>query len=172
VHGIVATHQGAITVDSALGKGSAFHLYFPAQQELATNAERALTSPAALDGRGEHVMYIDDDEVMLLMVERLLQRSGYRTTCCRSPQEALEALSATPQAFDAVVTDYNMPGATGLEMAQTIGRMRPDLPVVISSGYVSEELRAGAERLGVRHLLHKQNTFEELPLLLRRILVR
>jgi PAS domain S-box-containing protein len=171
VHGIVAAHQGAITVDSAIGEGSTFHLYFPAQEEFAPAAERVSTKPAPLDAQGEHVMYIDDDDVMLLMVERLLQRSGYRTTCCHTPQAALAALSATPQAFDAVVTDYNMPGATGLEMAQTIRRIRPDLPVIISSGYVSEELRAGAERLGVRHLLHKQNTFEELPLLLRRVLM-
>ena len=170
VHGIVAAHQGAITVDSTAGAGSTFHLYFPAQQHLETTPTSELTRPAALDGQGEHVLYIDDDEVMLLMVDRLLQRSGYRTTCCQNTQDALAALRAAPQTFDAVVTDYNMPEASGLELAGAVSRIRPDLPVVISSGYVSEELRAGAERLGVRHLLHKQNTFDELPLLLRRVL--
>ena len=170
VHGIVAAHQGAITVDSSPGEGSTFHLYLPTHQDLGTAATSDATRPAALEGHGEHVMYIDDDEVMLLMVERLLQRAGYRTTCCQRTQDALAALRAAPQAFDVVVTDYNMPEASGLELAGIVGRIRPELPVVISSGYVSEELRAGAERLGVRHLLHKQNTFDELPQLLRRIL--
>jgi PAS domain S-box-containing protein len=170
VHGIVAAHQGAISVDSAPGEGSTFHLYLPAQQQLETSPTSESTRPAALEGHGEHVLYIDDDEVMLLMVDRLLQRSGYRSTCCHSTQDALAALRAAPQAFDAVVTDYNMPEASGLELAGAISRIRPDLPVVISSGYVSEELRSGAERLGVRHLLQKQNTFDELPGLLRRVL--
>jgi CheY-like chemotaxis protein len=170
VHGIVAAHQGAITVDSSPGEGSTFHLYLPTHQDHGTTATSDATRPAALEGHGEHVMYIDDDEVMLLMVERLLQRAGYRTTCCQRTQDALAALRAAPQAFDVVVTDYNMPEASGLELAGIVGRIRPELPVVISSGYVSEELRAGAERLGVRHLLHKQNTFDELPQLLRRIL--
>ena len=170
VHGIVAAHQGAITVDSASGEGSTFHLYFPTHQDQGAAVAGDATRPAALEGHGEHVMYIDDDEVMLLMVERLLQRAGYRTTCFQRTQDALAALRAAPRAIDVVVTDYNMPEASGLELAGMVGRIRPDLPVVISSGYVSEELRAGAERLGVRHLLQKQNTFDELPQLLRRVL--
>ncbi|HET7528307.1 MAG TPA: PAS domain S-box protein, partial [Burkholderiaceae bacterium] len=170
VHGIVAAHDGAITVDSAPGEGSTFHLYFPARKEALAVPAGASTKPAALDGHGEHVMYIDDDEVMVLMVERLLQRAGYRTTCCQRAPEALAALRALPQAFDVVVTDYNMPGATGLERAQAIAAIRPDLPVIVTSGYMSEELRAGAERAGVRHLLQKERTFEELAPLLRRVL--
>jgi len=169
VHGIVAAHDGAITIDSAPGQGSTFHLYLPARREVAVPAAAA-SRPAALEGRGEHVMYIDDDEVMVLMVERLLQRAGYRATCCQRASDALAALRAAPHSFDAVVTDYNMPGATGLEMARAIAAIRPGLPVILTSGYVSEELRAGAERAGVRYLLQKERTFEELAPLLRRAL--
>jgi len=129
-----------------------------------------MTQPAAFAGGGEHVLYVDDDEVMLLMVERLLQRIGYRVTCCQGTAEALEVVLAAPSAIDIVLTDYNMPGSSGLELAQALARIRPDLPVVISSGYISEELRTGAERVGVHHLLQKQNTFEELAGLLRRVL--
>ena len=172
VHGIVAAHQGAITVDSAPGQGSTFHLYFPAQTDAQAAPEGAPAPPLDLVGHGEHVLYVDDDEVMVLMVERLLQRAGYRTTCCRTAQDALAALRAAPQSFDAVVTDYNMPGATGLEIAQAVAQMRPGLPVIVSSGYVSEELRAGAARVGARHLLRKEHTFEDLPPLLRRVLAR
>ncbi len=160
VHGIVAAHQGAIRVESAVGQGTTFHLYFPAVQprEDAPTVARATDLP----GRGQHVLYVDDDEVMLLMVDRLLQRAGYRATCHPTAQEALAAVRAAPQAFDIVVTDFNMPGTSGLELATALAGIRPDLPVVISSGYLSDELRSGAEQAGVRSLLQKQNTVEDL----------
>jgi PAS domain S-box-containing protein len=173
VHGIVTAHHGAISVDTELGKGSTFHLYFPSQPRGAqAPAAAAMTQPAVLEGHGEHVLYVDDDEVMLIMVERLLQRAGYRTTCCQDAQEALLKVRANPQAFDIVVTDYNMPAMSGLELAQALASIRPDLPVVISSGYLSEELRSGAQRAGVRHLMQKQNAVEELSKLVRRALAQ
>ena len=81
-------------------------------------------------------------------------------------------MRAAPHAVDIVVTDFNMPTRSGLELAEALAQVRADLPVVISSGYISEELRIGAERLGVRHLLQKQHTVEELTGLLRRVLSR
>ena len=176
VHGIVAAHQGAISVDSAVGMGSTFHLYFPAREHRAAGAAGAaapvLSQPAALPGAGQHVLYVDDDEVMLLVVERLLQRAGYRVSCCQNASDALALVGAAPDAVDVVVTDYNMPTRSGLELAEALAQVRADLPVVISSGYISEELRSGAERLGVRHLLQKQDMSEELAGLLRRVLSR
>jgi PAS domain S-box-containing protein len=170
VHGIVTAHHGAISVESAQGQGSTFHLYFPARQPVSSAATPTSTQAAANEGQGEHVMYVDDDEVMLLMVERLLQRSGYRTTCCQKARDGLAAFHAAPHAFDLVLTDYNMPDITGVELAEILRHARPGLPVVISSGYISEDLRMQAERAGVRSLLQKQRTFEELPQLLRRTL--
>jgi CheY-like chemotaxis protein len=163
VHGIVAAHQGAITVDSSVGRGSTFHLHLPAQQHRPAAPVPALPHHGAWQCSGEHVLYVDDDEVMLLVVERLLQRAGFRVTCCRNASDALEAVHAAPNAVDVVVSDFNMPGQSGLELAEALARIGPDLPVVISSGYISEELRLGADRVGVRHLLQKQNTLEELP---------
>jgi CheY-like chemotaxis protein len=119
---------------------------------------------------GALVLYVDDDEVMLLMVERLLQRAGYRVTCCHDAQSALEVVRAGSHAVDIIVSDYNMPTTSGLELVDALSRVRPDLPVVISSGYISEDLRSGAERAGVRTLLQKQHTLEELPGILRRLL--
>ena len=174
VHGIVAAHQGAISVDSAVGMGSTFHLYFPAREHLVgvDAARPAVTQPVPLQGEGQHVLYVDDDEVMLLVVERLLQRAGYRVSCCQNADDALALVRAAPDAVDVVVSDYNMPTRSGLELAEALAQIRADLPVVISSGYLSEELRIGAERLGVRHLLQKQHTVEELTGLLRRVLSR
>jgi CheY-like chemotaxis protein len=107
---------------------------------------------------------------MVLMVERLLQRAGYQSHVCLSAQEAVEAVRMHPDAFDLVVTDYNMPGLSGLQVARALAQLRPSLPVVVSSGYIGDELRAEARQLGVKALLEKQNTFEELCPLVAKLL--
>ena len=123
-----------------------------------------------MHGGGEHVLYVDDDEVMLLMVESLLQRSGYRVTACQDARAALTAVRAQPADFDLVVTDLNMPDLSGLDVARELGRIRADLPVVISSGFITEAMRAEAQRAGVRGLPQKENTIDELPALVRSML--
>jgi DNA-binding NtrC family response regulator len=107
-------------------------------------------------------MYVDDDETMVLMVEHMLQRAGYRVSAFHSAHDAIAAVREAPQRFDFVVTDFNMPECSGLDVAQAVSRIRPDLPVAISSGYITAELRAQAREAGVRGLLEKENTFEEL----------
>jgi len=170
VHGIVTAHHGAITVESELGKGSTFHVYFPTRRDAAATSNPRQVSFASHQGHGEHVLYVDDDDVMLIMVERLMQRLGYRTTCHRSADDAVAAVRAAPEAIDVVVTDYNMPGKSGLDLAHALSMIRPELPVLIGSGYISEELRTGAEKAGARGVFPKQNTLDELPRLLRRVL--
>jgi CheY-like chemotaxis protein len=116
------------------------------------------------------VLYIDDDQVMVLMVERLLERAGFRVTVETDPGLAVERVRAQAQAFDAVVTDFNMPGLSGIDVAEQLAGIRPDLPVVISSGLLSDELRSRAALHGVRALLPKENSFDELVPLLQRLL--
>jgi PAS domain S-box-containing protein len=172
VHGIMASHHGHIAVRSRPGGGTTFDLHFPV-----TEADHAdVTVPAALDqavhGQGQRVMYIDDDEVMLLMVSQLLERLGYLGTCLSDPATALATVRAHPGAFDIVVTDYNMPPMTGLEVALALRASAADLPVVISSGFISDELRLAAAELGVVELMRKENTLEELGALLGRVLAQ
>ncbi|MEO8805461.1 MAG: PAS domain S-box protein [Burkholderiaceae bacterium] len=167
VHGIVKAHRGSISVSSAVGKGSTIDLYFPAcDPPIAVLAAPAAAEAELALGHGEQVLYVDDDEVVGLVVERLLQRAGWRARSVANAGEALAALAASP--FDLVVTDFNMPGSSGLDLAAELARRYPLLPVVIISGYVSNELVRGAEQVGVRHLLQKQDLFEALaPLVLR-----
>ena len=170
VHGIVGAHRGAIAVESSPGKGSTFHVYLPLVDGIDFAPSIAVELKASA-GRGQHVAYVDDDEVMVLMVERILQRQGYRVTGFLDAKMAIAAVRAQPDGFDLIVTDFNMPEISGLDVASEMGSIRADLPVVISSGYISDELRAGAHRLGVRALLQKQNTSEELGALVYSILV-
>ena len=174
VHGIVASHHGGIAVESELGLGSTFHLYFPlvegpqaaahphGAEPPAAAMATAAAGAEATGGHGEHVLYVDDDETMLLMVQRLLERGGYRVSSFQSAKAALAAVRSRPNDFDFVVTDFNMPELSGLEVARALQRIQPRLPVVLSSGYITEELRAQAQLAGVRSLLEKQNTFQEL----------
>jgi nitrogen-specific signal transduction histidine kinase/CheY-like chemotaxis protein len=170
VHGIVRAHAGAIAVDTAPGQGTVFHLYFPVPDPGDAPAQSEPSIGHALPGAGQHVLYIDDDDVMVAMVERLLQRAGFRVTASTDAAAALAQLTAEPGTFDAVVTDFNMPEISGLDVARQIARLRPGLPVVISSGYLSDALRAKAAQAGVRALMQKENTLEELTALLLKLL--
>jgi len=171
VHGIVVDHHGAIVVDTAVGLGSTFHLYLPATSaphEAATLAPAAAAQATTADG--ERIVYVDDDDVMTLMVERLLTRRGYAIVCYRDAHAAISAIRSNPRCCDCVVADYNMPDLSGLDVARELALIAPALPVIITSGYISDELRSGAVRFGVRALMEKESTFEELPGLISRVL--
>jgi CheY-like chemotaxis protein len=166
-HGIVEAHGGAISVTSSPGNGSTFSLYLPLVDYESRPMPLEELANAPVVGRGERVLYIDDDEVMALMVQGLLQRLGYRPTCLLDANEAIALVAGDPGAFDLVVTDFNMPALSGLDVVRALARIRADLPVAISSGYVSEELRASASELGVCGVMQKERTLEELGELLR-----
>ena len=137
VHGIVKSHDGAIAVDSQPGAGTTFHLYFPAADHRAT--PRAAPKAPDVRGQGEHVLYVDDEEALVYMTSRLLERAGYRVTGFTDARRALEEFRASSAAFDAVVTDLAMPGLSGLALAAEIRQSRPDVPLVFTSGYVRPE---------------------------------
>ncbi len=162
VHGIVKALHGAITVSSEVGQGTTFELYLPLAEHDSLPLPLPATAAAPSRGHGQHIVYIDDDEVMMLMVQGLLQRLGYRTSCFLAAREAIEAVTRDATDVDLVVTDFNMPHVSGLDVVRSLARIRPDLPVVISSGYVSDELRTSAAALGVRTVMNKEHTIEDL----------
>ena len=162
VHGIVSAHHGSISVESEPGVGTTFHLYFPASEASPVAPAFDSTAPAQPRGQGQHVLYVDDDEVMVLMVERLLGRAGFHVTCCADAREAMAYVQAAPGLVDVVVTDFNMPELSGIDLADALAKMQPGLPVVISSGYLSDDMRERARAAGVHSLLNKQDTLEAL----------
>jgi len=173
VYGIVQGHEGAITVDSTPGKGTTFTLYLPAAPAGASESANAASTPATtpelrLDG-GRHIVYIDDDEAMVLLVTRLLERQGFRVSGYSNPNEAITALRADPAVFDLVVSDYNMPGMSGLDVAREVRLLRADLPVVIASGFVDEELQTQAAAAGVHEVICKANAVDEFCAIVQRL---
>ncbi|MBE0621171.1 MAG: PAS domain S-box protein [Burkholderiales bacterium] len=162
VHGIVQSHGAGIEVKSVPGAGTTFRIYFPAVEALAPAATAPAAEGARAHGQGRRILYVDDDEAIVFLMTRLLERQGYHVSGYTDPVEALEAVRAQPDAFDLAVTDYNMPGMSGLEVAQALKEMRADLPVALASGYITEELRAQAPAAGVLELVYKPNTVDEL----------
>ncbi len=163
VHGIVQSHHGAIVVDSTPGQGTTIFIYLPVITDALLSPQEAAPqkkeSPKA--GKGQRILYVDDDEALVFLVQRLLQRRGFSVSGFIVQNDALAALRANPQAFDLLVTDYNMPGMSGLDVAREARAIRADLPVAVASGFIDEVLRAQADQVGVCEVIFKVNAVED-----------
>ncbi|MES2718681.1 MAG: CHASE domain-containing protein [Pseudomonadota bacterium] len=170
VHGIVSASGGGIEVDSAPGQGTCFAVRLPLVDDPGVLPGSEPPADAAARGRGEHLLYVDDDEVVALTVQALLENAGYRVSWLSQASQALAQVQADPAAFDLVITDYNMPGMSGLALAEALLALAPGLPVVLASGYVTEDLQARARGLGVQAVLFKEHSVERLGSLVHAIL--
>lgn len=168
VHGIMKNHDGAITVYSEPGKGTIFHLYFPVHG----GAIKAVpfTARQAVRGSGEHILFVDDEEQLVVLASEMLERLGYRVSAFSRPRQALAAFQADPKSFDLVVSDLSMPEMIGPELALEILRIRPEIPIVIATGYIRPEDTERVRAVGARALVLKPNTVEEMAPMFHRIL--
>jgi PAS domain S-box-containing protein len=167
VHGIMKTHGGAITVHSSPGKGTTFRLYFPATG-LLVDVPAAPARDAA-PGRGERVLYVDDDEALVALATRMLVRCGYEVIGYTDSADAVEEFRRRSPDFAAVVTDLSMPRMSGFELAREVLAIRPDVPIIMTTGYLRPEDQETAQRLGIRDLILKPDTAEELGHVLDRL---
>jgi CheY-like chemotaxis protein len=170
VYAIVTDAGGAIDVRSALEQGSTFTIYLArAEAVLAAAGEAAAPLPR---GNGERVLLVEDEANLLAMTAEVLTRLGYEPASFSDSQTALAAFEAEPRSFDVVITDDVMPGLTGTGLAQRLHRRRPDLPIVLVSGYCGPALTPQALIAGISELLAKPLQSRQIAATLARVLHR
>ena len=163
-HGVVQAHQGEVAVRSEIGTGTIFHVCIPISVQGADRVVGPAKLAPQIVGQGRHVLCVDDDEVILLMMQRLLQHRGFKVTAINRATEALAKIRGEADRFDLLVTDHDMPEMSDLDLARYASGIRPDRPILMSSGYVSDELLSEAKTCGVRELLSKENAYKDLPI--------
>jgi CheY-like chemotaxis protein len=168
VHGIMKGHDGAVTVYSVPNEGTTFHLYFPA----AAGEALDLAPPPAPTprGNGERILYVDDEEPLALLAQRMLFRLGYLVETKTRVLDALELLRAEPGRFDLVITDMTMPVMSGVDFAQRLAQVRPGLPVILTTGYPGSLKLEQVRELGVREILLKPPSIQTLGAAVHRAL--
>jgi PAS domain S-box-containing protein len=170
VHGILQAHDGAVIVQSQPGQGTTFHLYFPA--ELGAPVKPPATGPTSMPaGDGQHILLVDDEPALAQAANLSLARLGYRVTGVHSAAEALKAFHQQPGGIDLVITDLTMPGMNGIDLANALHQARPELPIILASGFGGLRTAHFARGPGRRAVLQKPFTADVLARTVHQLLV-
>ena len=167
VHGIVKKYGGAIKVESKPGKGSTFHIYLPRVDQ---PAPRRIEQKEIPLGGSERILFVDDEKMLVDIAQKVLNRLGYDVAARTSPIEALELFKAKPDYFDLVITDQTMPGMTGDLLAKELMRIRPDLPVIICTGYSQTIDQKRADDKGIKGFVMKPILINDIADAIRKAL--
>ncbi|MEW6520054.1 MAG: ATP-binding protein [Thermodesulfobacteriota bacterium] len=176
VLGIVQDYEGIITIESERGKGTTFHVYFPAIiEDVKTPVEAEVKSfveaeVKSLPGGTERILIVDDEIIIVALHEAVLSSLGYAVTARTSSQEALAAFKRDPRSFDLLLTDQAMPALSGAKLAEEVLRIRPDLPVILCTGYSSTISEEKAMEIGIKKYLRKPVDSKSLARIVRSVL--
>ena len=169
VHGIVKSHGGAVNVESTVGKGTAFTVLIPAFEAAGERGQEEIAAP--LSHGKERILVVDDEPSLAEMVRAMLSKLGYDAVSCTSGIEALETFRDQPEgkSFDLVVSDMTMPHLTGEDLARELSRLRPNVPMILMTGF-SEKIDAEkAKTLGIKGFLMKPVILKTLAALIRKL---
>ena len=176
VHGIVTNHGGVVRVSSVVGQGTTFTVYLPRSAAGGGAAGAAAPGGAAGEGaaagagRGRRVLLVDDEEALVSLGEAMLRRLGYEVVVCTSSAEALAVFRAAPQRFDLVITDQTMPHLTGEGLAQAVRRLRPEMPIILCTGFSHVMHAERARELGIDAFVLKPLAMQELAQTIAQVL--
>ncbi len=170
IHGIVKAHRGMIKVDSVKGKGTTFHLFFPALEENMKRTEDHAGTD--IPGGTECILVVDDENDLVDIARKMLEKVGYRVVGRTSSVEAFQVFQNDPHGFDLVLTDKTMPNMTGFELAGKIKKIRSDIPIVVATGFSESIDIDRIKAVGIVSVLKKPLVLKDLAIAIREVLDR
>jgi PAS domain S-box-containing protein len=168
VYGIVTSHGGAVTVQSKVGRGSIFDVFLPWAQK--PDVDKAEETTFALPTGDERILFVDDEEMLVEMARDMLESLGYRVTVAKHPTDAWTLFLEDPSQFDLVITDQNLPGATGITLARDMLRVREEMPIILWTGYGEMASADKTKEIGISEFVMKPVVKKELAETIRRVL--
>jgi signal transduction histidine kinase/ActR/RegA family two-component response regulator len=153
VHGIIERHGGFVSVYSEPGLGATFNILLPRVGDIPAATE--MEEPVLISGGNERVLLVDDEEAIVAMVKKMLDRLGYRVSATTSASEALNLFLADPEGFDIIITDYTMPHMNGMDLAKSALNARPDIPIILATGFSEMVTEDRALATGIRAFVMK-----------------
>jgi CheY-like chemotaxis protein len=169
VYGIVRNHGGAIDVTSEPGKGTTFAVHFPL---IETEELQLDQGPELITGGSERILFVDDEASLVELGSIMMTSLGYHVTCRTSSIEALEAFRTNQNSFDLVITDMTMPNMRGDNLARELLKIRPDIPIIICTGFSEMISEEKAKNLGIRRLIMKPLVMNDIAKAVRAVLDR
>jgi nitrogen-specific signal transduction histidine kinase/CheY-like chemotaxis protein len=166
-YGIIKSHGGHVKVYSELGDGTTFEVLFPRIESETISDDKKIDSPPM---GNEKILFIDDEDFLVDLAKRMLEKLGYQVVVKQSPMEALEMFKDQPDEFDLVISDMTMPGLTGVELAKQIIAIRSDIPFILCSGYNEHVSAEKIKGFGIKEFLMKPLEIKVLAKTIRRAL--